>query len=224
MAFSLICLLGPGRPAEASPRPHPVFREYRIGPVRSGTRRPPSLDVFTELPDSIRAIQETISHRPWHPSVTRGGPFRVDTVGQVLSGNDSVDFAVMRGGQAVYRFKAYDPVRDPILGFSLLKDRWILQTWNRLIVDGTDIARSRGLDSLFNGRALREGLFYFAKARGGRVYRAYWEGIPIGKRYAYIPHDFCCGGTVLNVIDRESTVGFYGVRQGSWYFAVIDFP
>lgn len=161
------------------------------------------------------------AHGGMPPLAMRDGLITVDTLGILLHGDDTAHFAVRKNGKELYRFQVCEPAREPILGFSAWGDKWILQTFNHLVVDGEDVNEKIGSDEVFNGRAFAGGLFYFAKAKDRR-YRAYRNGIPFGKAYEFLAHDYCCGTAVMNVRDGESLIWFFGIRRGTWYLAMID--
>jgi hypothetical protein len=162
------------------------------------------------------------AHGRTFPVLMPDGWVQLDTIGLIRSAMDSIQFAVTRNGKAIYRFKVCDPSGDPIQGFSSLDGKWILQIGDRLIVDGKDVNKQTGFPVIFSGRPLAGGLFYLASMKGRGPYRAFWNGIPIGKTYEYVPHGFCCGSYMMNPRGPRSSIGFYGIRRGTWYLAVIE--
>jgi len=180
-------------------------------------------------PESVKIIRDygitdwnPRAHGDTDPVLMPDGWVELDTIGLVRSAMDSIQFAVTRNGKAEYRFKVCDPVRDPIQGFAGLDGKWILQIGDRLIVDGEDMNKRTGFPVIFSGRPLAGGLFYLAKVKDRGPYRAFRNGIPVGKTYEYVPHDFCCGSFMMNPRGTRSSVGFYGIRRGTWYLAIID--
>lgn len=158
------------------------------------------------------------AHGRTFPLPMQDGWVTVDTLGRMRSADDTAHFAIRKNGRDLYRFQTCDPVRDPILGFYAWEGKWVLQLQDRLIVDGKDIRI--GSAEVFNGRPFADGLFYLAKTKGGPV-RAYWQGAPLGRPYDFVPHDLCCGNAVENVVNGETSIGFFGARKGTWYLAVV---
>jgi hypothetical protein len=156
-------------------------------------------------------------HGDTYPALTKAGLISVDLAHEIQSGNDSVEFAVTKNDSALFRFKTYDPVRGPIRDFFVLNDKWYLQLTNRLFINGKSANTEKGLESIFNTREFANKLFYMAKAKGTRPYRIFLGGKPIGKTYDYVPHDFCCGNSVMNIANGETKIGFFGIRNGMWY-------
>jgi hypothetical protein len=141
-------------------------------------------------PESVKLVHDyeisdwnPRAHGLTNPVLMQDGWVQLDTIGLIRSAMDSIQFAVTRNGKALYRFKVCDPVRDPIHGFSGLGGKWILQIGDRLIVDGKDVNKQTGYPVIFSGRPLAGGLFYLAKTKDRGPYRAFRNGIPIGKGY-----------------------------------------
>ncbi len=135
--------------------------------------------------------------------------------------NDGIRYAIKKEGQSIYEYETVECADYQTKAFFVLDGRWYLQIGNRLIVDGNNINKKMKYKEVFNCRKVLSKLFYIAKQ--GDIYRMYYNNEVIGGTYDYIFHDRCCEPALMNIINRNNVIGFYGIKNGMWYLTIIDF-
>lgn len=124
---------------------------------------------------------------------------------------------------------------SPLRGLWVVNGHWILETAfvrnsidgnaiqsdavGRIYQDGVLLNEKYGYEEMFGFQLLAGKSFYFYK-RDGQVYLSYNnENLPI--TYDEIPHYACCSGAQLNPIAGSNWIGFWGQRDGVWYYTEI---
>lgn len=89
----------------------------------------------------------------------------------------------------------------------------------KVFKDGVLLNETYGYDEMFEFQLLDGKPFYFYK-KGGQIHVSYNnEDLPIA--YEEIPHFRCCSGAEVNPIAGQNWVGFFGRRNGTWYYTEI---
>ncbi len=85
--------------------------------------------------------------------------------------------------------------------------------------DGVLLNEQFGFEEMFGFQLLDGKPFYFYK-KDGKIYLSYdAEVLPVV--YDEIPHYRCCSGAALNPIAGTNWIGFFGQRDGVWYYTEI---
>lgn len=124
---------------------------------------------------------------------------------------------------------------SPLRGLWVDDEHWILETaYVKNINDGNSIYSNAvgqiyrdgvllneqfGYEEMFGFQLLDGEPFYFYK-KEGQIYLSYNnEDLPV--IYDEIPHYRCCSGAALNPIAGINWIGFWGQRDGVWYYTEI---
>jgi hypothetical protein len=125
-------------------------------------------------------------------------------------------FAVMRNGEAVYRFESQFMVDNPIKGLWPWDGRWVLEVAGEVVVDGRSLNQEMGYDEVFGWRLLGGEPFYLFE-KGGEIGISYaGEMLPV--RYEQVIHYQCCEPAAFNLQGNDSMVWFHALRDGTWYY------
>ncbi len=98
---------------------------------------------------------------------------------------------------------------------------WILEDSGYLVEDGVILNHELGYEDMFDWRLLLGKPYYFY-VKGGETFVSY-DGQTLPISYDYVPHYGCCAlGTLTNPHGNNAQAWFYGIRDGIWYFVIIE--
>lgn len=104
----------------------------------------------------------------------------------------------------------------PLKAFLPWGEHWVVEAGERVIVDGTDINRALGYDTIFGWRLVQDRPFFFF--RRGAAYGISYDGQELAYRYDDIVHYMCCEPAMFNTAGNETMVWFHALRDGTWYY------
>ncbi len=124
---------------------------------------------------------------------------------------------------------------EPLRGFGVVGDHWILETANvqthqhgntidsepvgQITVDGKLLNKQFGYEEAFGYQTLRGTPFYFFQ-RDGQIDISY-NGVEIATGYAEVPHYGCCSAATLNPSVYQNMVTFFARKGSAWYYIEI---
>jgi lipoprotein-anchoring transpeptidase ErfK/SrfK len=85
--------------------------------------------------------------------------------------------------------------------------------------DGVSLNEQYGYDEIFGYQLLDDKPFFFYKL-DGKVHLSY-DGRDLPIWYDEVPHYRCCGPSLLNPDAAPNWVGFWGKRDGIWYYTEV---
>lgn len=163
-------------------------------------------------------------------------PVNVDRHLRVVRASENVKIVLQKDEVTILQIDGGDvsPI-NPLRGLWVEHEHWILEiAFVRNIIDGNAIQSNAvgkiyrdsvllneeyGYEEMFGFQLLDGKPFYFYK-KDRQVYLSYNnEDLPIV--YDEIPHYACCSGAELNPIAGSNWIGFWGQRDGVWYYTEI---
>lgn len=163
-------------------------------------------------------------------------PVSGDSHFRAIRSSDSAKLVLQQDEVTILEIDAGDvsPI-SPLRGLWVDDEHWILETaYVKNIIDGNSIYSEAvgqiyrdgvllneqfGYEEMFGFQLLDGKPFYFYK-KDGRIYLSYNnEDLPVA--YDEIPHYRCCSGAALNPIAGINWIGFWGQRDGVWYYTEI---
>ncbi|MGC9367465.1 MAG: hypothetical protein ACP5FK_10565 [bacterium] len=127
------------------------------------------------------------------------------------------DIAVRCDGDIVYQNSVCGKSVDYLVyAFFSWENRWIMEYWNHVVIDGIEFNDILGYEKIFCYRIVDGRIFYFYE-RNSKVYISF-DGITQSNQYDYVAHYYCCEPFVLNPEHHESYISFFAIRNGYWYY------
>jgi len=153
-----------------------------------------------------------------------------------LQAGDQVKVFLQQNGITVFEIDGGDtsPI-EPLRGLWGDQDHWILEIAfvtnkiegnivysnpvGQIYRDGTLLNELFGYEEMFGYQLIDDKPFYFYK-KDGRIHLSFNdEDLPI--TYDEIIHYRCCSGAEKNPVAAGNWVGFWGLRDGVWYYTEI---
>ena len=176
-------------------------------------------DAFIIQNDAIR--QWTSSHQdpPFAPIVYQDSLLWLkvnedwDQVQVIKTNPDSIE--------PIFSFTVYTEPLYSTKKFVPWNDHWVWAAGDFLIQDGEIINEKLGVQEIFLWRVNNDKpVFLFRKA--GRVGLSY-DGNVLPLEYQDVARYLCCGYAVNNPILSDTEARFFAVRDGVWYYVVINY-
>jgi hypothetical protein len=183
----------------------------------------------SERPDACaKAYFEMLRSREMtggRPSVRRGDSYRTAIVEgrsyEVVSSYTAgrVDWSVVLGDDVVCELS--EPMRggEEYFAFYGHNDQWIFETWDHVLVNGTDIAARDGVDAVYYYTLLDEKPFYLFDDEGRTRVMAGGRVLP--QTYDRVLHHLCCEYGAMNPHQQGNKVAFIGIRGSQAYFVEV---
>jgi hypothetical protein len=224
--------LEPRFDAEWNQTLYDLFREDEAEPVLAGLSYVWPVSVNASGTDFVLATENAPNASPLHLLVRNGiveeweamlsnllPPAHVgDALATVTTTQEmTFTYQVLLDGQAVHTGTAamagaYHPLRS----FTTWDGHWALEVDDRVIVDGEDLGKARGYDSVFGFTRMQDQAFFFFE-QGGRV-RISYGGRTFPNAYVRVFHNQCCEAAIHNVEHLADSVLFHALWNGTWYF------
>lgn len=125
-------------------------------------------------------------------------------------------YSVLLNGKSILDFKVLTPQPvDPIHAFFEFQDKWVLEYYNTVLINGVNLNQKYGYDVSFYARKLSENLVYFAK-KNGKIYLVINNKLT---NYCYdkIMVYLCCGPSQFNPRISNSILDFYAKKDKKTY-------
>lgn len=120
----------------------------------------------------------------------------------------------------IFSFATYFVTHVPMNTFQAWEDHWILEVDDFVIQDGEIINQRLGFEEVFDWNLIHGKPFYFFR-KGPQVGLSY-DGQFLQPYYHEIIHGYCCGLALNNPTFGENTVRFFGKREDTWYYVVVE--
>ena len=141
---------------------------------------------------------------PWRPPIWAGGDLLVVGVG------DHTVIEVRNGRHdLLFSFATSFGSRLPLMGFQSWSDHWIMDMLHFQIQDGEILNEKYGLEDAFFWRLVDGKPFYFFR-KGSRL------GISYDGQFLPFYYD-----TIPWAYEGENGIGFFGRRDGRWYYVEV---
>jgi len=163
-------------------------------------------------------------------------PVTGDRQFRAIRASDSAEIVLQQDEITIFQIDGGDvsPI-SPLRGLWVDNEHWVLETaFVRNAIDGSAIQSNAvgniyqdgillnekyGYEEMFGFQLLDGKPFYFYKKDGKFLLSFNNEDLPIV--YDEIPHYACCSGSELNPIAGNNWIGFWGKRDGVWYYIEI---
>lgn len=175
-------------------------------------------------------VQNQVIMVDGNPAISSLGEQRDLTAVLVTAGQGQPEQTVklIRGSAIVFETSAGLP--SPVLPLQALwtfDGHWALEilfadenTWaGEVYIDANLVNAANGYDEAFGLQVIKGKPFFFF-VKDDRVGYSY-EGQEIELDYDEIPHYRCCSEGVLNPVHAQNMVGFFGVRDATWFYGEL---
>lgn len=113
----------------------------------------------------------------------------------------------------LYEFDAFGYVTDSFIKkFFVWKGKWVLEHWDNVVINGTDINTLNGYSKTFGVSVLRGRLFYFFE-KDGKVKISY-DNLEYSYTYDAVVRYKCCGNAALNIGSFDYLKTFWAIKDG----------
>jgi len=167
--------------------------------------------------DSINLWED----KPPNPMLTEGRSIWVEDELLILGLGDHTALQVRNANHdLLFSFFTYFGTHIPINKYLVWDDHWILGVSDFIIMDGQILNEILGFEEVYNWYLIDDKPFYFFR-KGPRTGISY-DGQFLPVHYHEIIHGYCCGLALNNPINHENSVRFFGNRDGTWYYVVVE--
>jgi hypothetical protein len=140
----------------------------------------------------------------------------------ITEAGGSIDLQVFRNDELIFNYKVlpHNPASGPVRGLYSYENHWYLETADVLIRDGVVLNEETKAGEMFTFHFLNEKPFYFYRQE--KDIHIFYDGNTLPITYQRVIHEpMCCSGGMVNMTLAYNALGFYALRDGSWYYVVI---
>jgi len=134
----------------------------------------------------------------------------------------SLSLQVFRNDDLIFTYTILppNPASGPVRGLYVYQNHWYLEVADVLIRDGVVLNDETSVSEMFTFHFLNEKPFYFYR-QAENIHISYaGETLPI--HYQSVIHEpMCCSGGMTNMSMAYNALGFYALRDGSWFYVLI---
>lgn len=134
----------------------------------------------------------------------------------------SLRLQVFRNDDLIFTYTVLppNPASGPVRGLYTYQNHWYLEVADVLIRDGVILNDESRISEMFTFHFLNEKPFHFYR-QTENIHIAY-AGNTLPIRYQSVIHEpMCCSGGMTNMTLAYNALGFYALRDGSWYYVLI---
>jgi hypothetical protein len=122
--------------------------------------------------------------------------------------------------EIVSSFAVYTEPLFTVSRFTTWNGHWILSARDFLIQDGEIVNKKLGMVEIFNWGIVKEKPVYLFH-KGPRIGISY-DGKILPLAYQDVAHYKCCEFEVNNPSIDHNSIHFFGERNGTWYYVVVE--
>lgn len=134
----------------------------------------------------------------------------------------SLGLQVLRNDELIFTYTVIppNPASNPVRGLYVYDNHWYLEVADVLIRDGVVLNEEFHSSEIFTFHFLNGKPFYFYRQEKDILISYKGETLPI--TFQQVIHEpMCCSGGMVNMMLSHDALGFYALRDGSWYYVVI---
>lgn len=132
----------------------------------------------------------------------------------------SIRYSVMSGNEQLFAGELqWNRTDNPIKALSAWDGHWVLEVGGRVIIDGKDLGADKGYTEVFGWQLLAGKPFYYA-VKDGKTSIVYGDQV-FPTQYDTVVHYRCCSPAMYNNWGNQQMAGFFGQRDGRWYYVEI---
>mgnify|MGYP001198384307 CR=1 FL=1 len=170
------------------------------------------------IQDEKISVWEKVTLNPMYPGWE---PILVEDKPLFLGLGDGVTLQVWNTQHELqFSFVTYFGTHVPIKKFQGWGNHWVLEVSNFVAQDGEILNEKYKFEEVFNWSLISEKPFYFFRkgpqvgfSHGGQFFSTY---------YHEVIHGYCCGLALNDPMLNDNTLRFFGKRDGTWYYVVLE--